>query len=371
MLNLKGADLSGHAVVAYKSTGSGLNTKYYIMDCNRPYNKSKEKDIADPSYVSFRKDNEVHQEVQIRYDPDSNYGKDWNYRYIFESPFSIVSHQPRVPTTGDLIVDTLKNMIIGIVEGVGSLFNVSDSSGDIYNEAEGVKDYNKMMPITTYEGPNGKQLTVFMLRNDKAVFKLRGTQKGSSVIKLMTPQSKVVFTTDMSSGDILTINSQKISEIKDMRFTVSSYGTIERTLVNVGYGGRAGAFRFYKTFSATLGKYTTIAQGAKFGMRLAIRTYSTCFPRSRFRYLGKGLKTVRFGKMLAKHFVSSSYEPAGNIANAQLTPKQYAAVYGCSINTARNYCSKQKIAGAVKNSKNQWAIPAKLNVIKYRRADNS
>ena len=370
ILNVKPGDMNGHAVVAYKSTGSKLNTKFYIMDSNKPYRKQLEKDNLDPSYISFRKDNEVHQEVQVRYDYDSTYGKDWNYRYIFETPFSVVSHQPRVPTTWDILFGALETMIMGIVEGVANLFNASDSSGVIYNEKDGVKDYNKMMPIGTYEGPNGKPVTLFFLRNDKAEFKFKASKKGESVIKLMTPKSKVVFTTNMNSGEELTINTTQIHEIKNMQLSVKASSKIEKTSVKIGYGGHAACFRFYKAFSMPVYTTNTYIQGAKYGERLqVIRTFNVRRPRG--RYLGRGKKTERFGRMISKYSVSSSFEPAGVIANATLTPRQYAAVYGCSINTARNYCSKQKIAGAVKNSKNQWAIPAKLNVIKYRRADNS
>lgn len=351
LINCKPANLNGHAVLAYgHNHKSGYDAKIYIIDCNHPYYEGENFD--NPSYISIKKVSGGHDKVEIYYKDDVVL----NYRYLFETPFSVACKPPRVPNTFDIIVGSLESMIAGWIEGAGNLFEASDDSGIVYDEEGTHNDYTKFLPICSDSGPDGKQVKMFLFKKDSLKIKLKGTSEGS--IKYSFACAKTFFELDTQIGpdEQILLSSRRASKMHRLELSLIRDGKQHEAEVSVSRGWKTGKISHQFRHKLLLGKEEIKLEGLSFG--------------SRMRKRGPAMKDLAATELLISprrrlkmplwtdyRYITSRKEPMALIGNQNVSVEEFANIYNCSQSTVRKYCRENVLKGAYKE-KRKWVVPA-------------
>ena len=358
---VKPADMKGHAVVAYKYTGSGIKTKFYVMDCNRPYIARDAKN-KDASHITFRKINNAQARVQLRYDNDPDYDDD--YSYIFEVPYSIAARRPRVPNTADILVGSLMNMIIGLLDSLIDMDSVSDDSGKIYEPGGAITNYNKIFPVADLAATGDEKPKMFLIKDGKVSMKMRANATGTSTITFASEKIKYEIKIDVTKGETIEILTQNTNDLHGFRFFIKRSGKAKGSYISIRQAYKRGYYSRSFSSALTVKNNWKLIEGTTVGIRLRIKEYdstNTLINTTYFQTTGdKELKKMEEEDQLPI-VPPTNFEPAGTVGTRQMTPVQFANIHRCSVSTIRRYCRAKKIAGVTKVGR-KWLIPANSTV---------
>ena len=363
LLILKPKDMKGHAVVAYKYEGSGINTKFYVMDCNRPY-VAKDAKNKDASHITFSKINSVQAKVLLRYDNDSKYGTDMDYRYLCEFPYSVAARRPRVPNTADILVGSLMNMIIGLLDSMIDMISVNDDSGRIYEDGGTDTQYKKIFPVADFAATGDQKPKMFLIKDGKVSMKMRANATGTSTLIFASEKVKYEVKINVTKGETIEILTQDTNDLRGFRFYIRRSGKENGADIYIKKAYKRDCYSNTFTCHLNVKENWKLIEGTKVGIRLRIKEYdlnNNLINTIYFNTTGdKELKKMEEEDQLPI-VPPINLEPAGTVGTRQMTPVQFANIHRCSVSTIRRYCRAKKIAGVTKVGR-KWLIPANSTV---------
>ncbi|MBR5712859.1 MAG: helix-turn-helix domain-containing protein [Lachnospiraceae bacterium] len=358
----------GHSVLAYRWEGEGWDTKFFVLDCNKPFD-SKYDNYSIPkseTWISFVKKGDKIDRIQFfYYNGAYHYRKecyfDTDYQVILGVPFAVAAKEPRIPSWSEVTAGGLGNMVMGWIDGIGSLITGSNASGIIYDKNT-LNTEEIFFPMIASAGGKTGQRRFFLVKNGDANLTFRGEKQGSTTVTLLSAGGKVTLDTRMKEGEELTVSYEKLTDVRRMRLGMKRTGDAEKV-----------SFRVEKRRDSKLCefRYKEELEVDRGGLEIQGKTFGTRLVAKRWKENGVELPSVQ---LKPKRNIRETYAPpharprkeaGARIANKRLTVKQCAAIYGCSKSTVQQMCRNAQIPGAFKE-KRKWVIPGREQLVTYR-----
>lgn len=355
-----------HLLLAYKYEGNGLNTKFYVVESNCPYDPSSPEDVCT---LTFKK-NRVYLYINPKQGSSQEFLSDTTFSHVMEIPFYLVNRRPRVPSVLDFLIGGLENMVLGFIEG-----SIDTLGGDVEldplitnrewdsvsSKAADAALFTKVYPMSI-GGADGKPMPyahLFLCAADTINLSFRKAAAGNVSVTLVSAKTKVVLNTQMKEKETLTINTEHLNEIHGTRIGVKRTGA-EGPVSMMLYRSVAPGLHSHK-FKHTLNvnRNGSFIEGSKFGIRLTAAKKD-----SAGNVAGKEiLKAERNVKSTWNpYFSKAPKDPGATVMNDYFSVKQYANVYKCSEASVRQACRDSFIAGAFKKNR-KWVVPAKSRIV--------
>ena len=344
-----------HTQLAYKYKGSGLNTAFYVRDCNAPYDAALDAANPDATYIAFRGSKENVKAI-IPYCTNGDrpeYQSNVGYKYLIDSPTALAMQLPRIPTPLDMGLHSGMKMVLVMIEGDAELTYATENEIDQVIFEDGTLKRPDLL-YRAYDGTeyDGTRLQVYLFKFDGFGFQIQGTKKSDVTVSLFTSGVASRFHNVMDEGDTLLIHGYQTHELRGLHIGTLQAGSSRTLDYSVAQSKYPGYYiRSYEgttELHAWVNSFKTTAYG-----NTLVHTQTKGL-KSKKKYLkpkasGMGWKpTAR---------LRSRLEPQGGIGNRELTVRQAANIFGCSESTVRKYCKDGTLRGAYKVGFFGWRIP--------------